>query len=287
MNVLSLRNFLKPIVISVGWLFHKGFGGFARKGCIRVLLFHDVQMVDVDKFFSLVDRLKEAHEFLELNQFFSQTFRETFIRSGKVGYLITFDDAFANVLYNVASGLKQRGVEFLMFVPTSFPPLRSEPARCEEFIRLNLGVEKSRRFEDLLPMDFEELRSIMLLGCELGSHTRSHQKLADLSHVECEYQLSMSKQDIEKIQNQCRCIAYPFGALEDINPASVRLMLDYYEFVFSGIRGGNSALRQKVFFRDSISLKDHLFICIALAEGALDFCSWRRRRILMNWIWGD
>jgi peptidoglycan/xylan/chitin deacetylase (PgdA/CDA1 family) len=65
-------------------------------------------------------------------------------------------------------------------------------------------------------MKWDELRSLVERGIEVGSHTVSHPHLPQLSDEELSAELRESKQRLEdELGRPCSVLAYPFGDCDD------------------------------------------------------------------------
>jgi len=116
---------------------------------------------------------------------------------------VTFDDAFLNI---------RPALEWLvaMKVPASvFACSRyADDGRPLDVERLSvLEPEYHRR-----TMTWDELRELVALGIEVGSHTVSHPRLTELSDADLRVELQESKQKLEdELQRRCAFLVYPFG----------------------------------------------------------------------------
>jgi peptidoglycan/xylan/chitin deacetylase (PgdA/CDA1 family) len=68
---------------------------------------------------------------------------------------------------------------------------------------------------ELIPCSWPELELLVDAGWEVGSHTRTHPRLPDLTDGELMTELSQSRRDCEQhLGVSCRSIAYPYGAVD-------------------------------------------------------------------------
>lgn len=117
---------------------------------------------------------------------------------------VTFDDAFASV-QNALPTLRRLRIPATIFVCTDLAA-GGAPLAVSELDRV------SQR-DELRTLDWDELRA---LGAdeliEIGSHTKTHAHLPQLSDSELEEELVGSKQAIEDhLGRPARYLAYPFG----------------------------------------------------------------------------
>lgn len=65
--------------------------------------------------------------------------------------------------------------------------------------------------DELVAMDWDELRELRDLGWEVGSHTRTHPHLPALDAGTLAHELSSSRSDVAERLGECRVLAYPYG----------------------------------------------------------------------------
>jgi peptidoglycan/xylan/chitin deacetylase (PgdA/CDA1 family) len=122
-------------------------------------------------------------------------------------FAVTFDDAFLSVLELGLPVLSELGVPATLFAPTAFMDRRQTLhwAGIDSWLG---GPHDS----ELYSMDWDDLRELADSGWEIGSHTRSHRHLAQLSDAELQAELTDSRADLEaKLARTCRALAYPYG----------------------------------------------------------------------------
>jgi peptidoglycan/xylan/chitin deacetylase (PgdA/CDA1 family) len=123
---------------------------------------------------------------------------------------ITFDDAFASVKRYAAPVLERHGAPATVFAPTTFMS-GSGPLTWE-------GIDHWRESGDageLEAMNWTDLAALAEQGWEIGSHTRTHPKLTQLSDPELMDELADSRQQCsEALGCECTTIAYPYGDVD-------------------------------------------------------------------------
>jgi len=130
--------------------------------------------------------------------------------------VVTFDDAHASVGERAAPILAGLGLPGTVYVPTDFPD-SGRPMGWDGY-DMWLGTEHE---PELACMGWEELRGLRDAGWEIGSHTRSHPHLPELTEAEIEDQLGESRQRCEEqMSAPCLSLAYPYG---DFDERSVRI----------------------------------------------------------------
>jgi peptidoglycan/xylan/chitin deacetylase (PgdA/CDA1 family) len=120
---------------------------------------------------------------------------------------ITFDDAFRSVLELAAPILAPFEMVATVFAPTGFIGSGS-PMSWPEIDRWRGGPSE----HELLPLAWDELRALVGLGWEVGSHTVTHPRLPKLGPPELRGELEESKAACEReIGVSCASVAYPYG----------------------------------------------------------------------------
>jgi len=120
---------------------------------------------------------------------------------------VTFDDAYRSVHALAFPVMRRLGVPGTVFVPTDFAG--TDRPMAWPGIDHWLGTEHER---ELVPMDGDELRELDATGWEIGSHTRSHPQLMDLSDELLRAELVESRAWCEALlAKPCCSLAYPYG----------------------------------------------------------------------------
>lgn len=123
---------------------------------------------------------------------------------------VTFDDAYRSVIRLGFPILRELGLPATVFAPTAYigtelPMLWHGIARWHE----------TPHQAELMPCSWPELEMLVDAGWEVGSHTRTHPRLPDLSDDALAIELTESRQECERrLGVPCRSIAYPYGAVD-------------------------------------------------------------------------
>jgi peptidoglycan/xylan/chitin deacetylase (PgdA/CDA1 family) len=141
----------------------------------------------------------------------SATLAELIAGRNPRSFAITFDDAYASVAERAFPVLDRLGVRATVFATTAHPdsgrPL-SWPG-IEEW----LGTEWE---PELRPSSWDQLRDLAAAGWEVGSHTRTHERLTTLADDALAAELRLSREDCEReLGAACTSIAYPYGATDE------------------------------------------------------------------------
>jgi peptidoglycan/xylan/chitin deacetylase (PgdA/CDA1 family) len=120
----------------------------------------------------------------------------------------TFDDGFCSVVEFALPILASRGAPATAFVPTRF---LDEPRLAWPGIDHWLaGPHES----ELRPMSWDDARSLVEHGWEIGSHTCSHPHLTELDERALLRELADSRRACEeRLGVPCWSVAYPYGSV--------------------------------------------------------------------------
>jgi peptidoglycan/xylan/chitin deacetylase (PgdA/CDA1 family) len=144
---------------------------------------------------------------------------------------LSFDDGFRNVFRNAIPILRELQVPAIVFVPTTFVNADYEVARRYCLVGY-AGVIEMLRWDDL--------RTIVSWGYEVGSHTRTHARFSDLSTSGMlEHEIRGSKSDLEShLEIHCKYISWPYGTRGDADSTSLAMARDAgYRACFGAFRG--------------------------------------------------
>ena len=123
---------------------------------------------------------------------------------------ITFDDGFLSVKRHALPILQRYKAPATVFVPTAFMDggELSWP-----------GVDhwlSTPSAPEMRAMTWNDLGELAEVGWEIGSHTRTHPRLTQLSDAEVREQLEGSQADCaQHLGRRMRTISYPYGEVDD------------------------------------------------------------------------
>lgn len=123
---------------------------------------------------------------------------------------VTFDDAYRSVLRLAAPVLERLGAPATVFAPTAFVG-SAEPMSWP-------GIDEwlaTEHRDELVPLDWDELRALAARGWEVGSHTVRHPRLTSLDAATLDRELRDSRAACEReLAAACTAIAYPYGDVD-------------------------------------------------------------------------
>ncbi len=118
---------------------------------------------------------------------------------------VTFDDGYRSIL-RVLPWLERLGVGPTVFVCTDY----ASDGRMLDLPPLD-DLRAAHRHE-LATLRWDELRELADRGVEIGSHTRTHPNLRELSTSDLWEEVSASREEIEdQVGRRCSYFAYPYG----------------------------------------------------------------------------
>jgi peptidoglycan/xylan/chitin deacetylase (PgdA/CDA1 family) len=130
-------------------------------------------------------------------------------REGKT-LAVTFDDAYRSVIRLALPILAEYGLPGTVFAPTAYIGAE-RPMRWPGIDRWHGTAHEA----ELIPCSWPELELLVDAGWEVGSHTRTHPRLPDLTDGDLATELRESRRECEqRLAAPCRSIAYPYGAVD-------------------------------------------------------------------------
>lgn len=151
---------------------------------------------------------------------------------------ITFDDGYLNNLTVASELLAKHSIKGCFYVTSDFININHENSSdIEEFCRKRLFIGKP-----IHNMTWDDIKALLELGHEIGSHGISHKSLASLPHLDMLAEIQDSKSIIENKLNQTvRHFSVPFGTHAHYSQSIIDSVKNSgYESCVLGIRGPNS-----------------------------------------------
>jgi peptidoglycan/xylan/chitin deacetylase (PgdA/CDA1 family) len=123
----------------------------------------------------------------------------------------TFDDSYRSVFEHAFPILAEHGLTATVFVPTRH--VGSDGPMTWPGIE---GWHDGPHASELVPMSWDELRTLSDAGWEIGSHTVSHPHLTRLPESSLFEELRESRRHCElNLGRDCHSLAYPYGDFDD------------------------------------------------------------------------
>jgi peptidoglycan/xylan/chitin deacetylase (PgdA/CDA1 family) len=236
----------------------------AGRRFMTILLFHRVTdqipedglTVSTARFRSICLLLRRGFRVVPLAEVFDV------VRSGRPmpprTVAVTFDDCYRDNLF-VARVLAEHGLPASFFVPTAY-----------------VGTNRSFPWDSHLPrmanLTWDDVREMVRLGHEIGSHTVGHINLGTAPCSEVRAELVESKAVLERqLDRKVRWFAYPYGGRKDIRPETAALVEEagyegclsgYGGFVTPGADGRILPRDSSPLYQDLLNVQLHLRGCL-------------------------
>jgi peptidoglycan/xylan/chitin deacetylase (PgdA/CDA1 family) len=196
-----------------------------------ILLFHRVTddipedglTVGTARFRRICRMLRDRFHTVPLGQIIEHVRRGTPFPPRTVA--ITFDDCYRDNLF-AAQVLAEHGLPATFFVPAGF-------------VGTDAVFEWDRPLQPLPNLSWDDVRAMVQMGFEIGSHTVTHANLGTLPLPDVRRELLDSRKMIEdKIGQPVRWFAYPFGGRQNFRAECLPLVREAgYEGCVSGFGG--------------------------------------------------
>ncbi len=203
-----------------------------RQPGVRCFYLHAVYDDQVEVFSRHLKRLQQIGDFVTTSDLLAML-RGEFVPNRPMFHL-SFDDGFDNNYRNAFPVLEELEIHATFFVPSAYVGSSDQEA-------WDLWWMKDRGIRPTRPLDWRQLREMHAAGHEIGSHTRRHVRLSDISGDadRLEDEIAGSKREIEdELGGVCRSIAWPYGTPADFD-AAARSAVECagYDVCFSAVRG--------------------------------------------------
>lgn len=185
---------------------------------VRPLFCHYVFDDQIKDFRDIIRELLEIGTFVDTRACFAMARGDREI-DGPYFHL-SFDDGFKNHLTNALPVLDEFNIPALFFVPSGLIG-----APHEEVARYCVEVAKYAAPIEMLSVS--DIQEIVRSGYGIGSHTRTHARLSEISHdsMKLEEEVSGSKRDLEQMLGMsCDYMSWPFGNRADIDERALTLV---------------------------------------------------------------
>lgn len=185
------------------------------------------------------------------------------------GAAVTFDDGYRDNLTHAAPILAQHAIPATIFV-------------VPDRVGGRLAHDAERAHAELL--SWAEIRRLHEAGFEIGAHTLTHRRLAQLDEAAQRAEIVGSAQRIaDQLGQAPTAFAYPFGAASDYTAASMALVREAgFQYAVSNRYGPNPPGADRWQLRRIwIDATDDLAMFRAKVQGRLDALTWLDGR------WGE
>lgn len=259
------------------------FFGSKKKGTVSILMFHNIPYTYFKKFEKIINIYCKKYDFISPVDFSLYMDNKKEIIGKKL--LLTFDDGFFSNYQITKQILDPLGIKAVYFVSTGFIDSSSQLSKksfaIDHIHNGNMPVGFNEN--ELMPMNWEQLKELTKNGHIIGAHTNNHRSLSNINEVKIlEKEIMSSADKIEKILGpKVEHFAYPFGGVNNINKKAMQLAKKRFRFIYSGIRGENTSITNPFALRrEAINICDNVQLIKIIGISSLSFLYWKKRRIL-------
>lgn len=208
----------------------------ATSGWIRFPYYHQIEVDERPNFARHLDYLRGFGDLISLDNA-AELLASGDLQNGRY-FSISFDDGFKSCIANALPILAERGIPATFYVVTDMVGRALLPGD-----RIAEGVFGSRRAA-LEFMSWDDCRTLVRAGMTVGSHTRTHPRLAFLGAERVAQEMSFSRMAIERETGQpCRHFCAPYGIpghdFDAVRDPGLARAAGYVSFA-TGKRGKNS-----------------------------------------------
>lgn len=222
------RAFFRDAILSVFCAANRSLGDKFIRCLYCHYVFDDQKVI----FEHLILKLKETGQFIDTDTCIQMLQGEKKI--DRRYYHLSFDDGFRNNFTNAFPILRKYGIPAIFFVPSSLIEANWEKNKkyCLETTQYNSVIEMLR---------WNDLKKMIAMGYEIGSHTKTHARFSEISHDAfwMENEIFGSKKEIEtNLGCECKYISWPYGRLTDVDHESLKMVKNAdYHACFGAYRG--------------------------------------------------
>ena len=262
--------------------------GSSNNSNIRIVILHDIQKKNFKKFENLLDYLSKNYNIISPDKFKLYLSGNLKRNTLKHDVLLTFDDGYKSQKIITEKFLNPRNIKAIFFLISDFIKINSK-IESQNFVRNNLYKNRftGKLDHDIQNMNYEDVLYLINSGHTIGAHTKTH---AQLSKIKNESDLNIEilscKNSLESEFKQIKIedFAYTFGDFESINKNSLNIISKNYKYIYSGLRGNNLNLKNRLIRRDAINLSESFNVINCYLNGYLDFLYKKKIYTLDNWI---
>lgn len=169
--------------------------------------------------------------------------------------LLNFDDGINNNLYAVELMEKYKICAFFFIVPQFINrPLHLQSVYFREKIRGHINPYITKNREDKTAMSWQDLKDLIKLGHEVGSHSATHTLTVDNSTLASrKYEIVESRHMIAKTLNlkvaEVRAFCGPRDSMLSVGSLEMALIKQNYNFFFASFAGSNYLPKNPYFIK--------------------------------------
>ena len=223
---------------------------------IRVLVYHHIESTKFKDFRDQLYFIKKKWKFITPKQFEDHINGKIKLKGKNV--LLSFDDGFISNFEIEKKILNKLNIKCIFFVPSNFISIK-KINDAQNFVKKNiLDQNFPSDFKKVKNMTIKNLKKLIHNGHTIGSHTKNHVNLGSIyDNKILKNELIESATDLEKkLNTKIKHFAFTYGNYESMNEKSLKLAFKKYDYVYSGLRGGNYRNKKnQIIKRDAVYLK--------------------------------
>jgi peptidoglycan/xylan/chitin deacetylase (PgdA/CDA1 family) len=175
---------------------------------IRFPYYHHVFDDERKGFEKQLRYLKNFGEFISINEVIQMLNGKENI-NGRY-FCLSFDDGYRCCYTNMLEIINKMSIPAIIYLPTDFINLDENDTADLKILEANVpGNPKTITY-----LNWEQCREMLNAGVIFGSHTKTHANLSHLNKDDIRFELTVSKQIIEKeLSIDCTHFACPWGRL--------------------------------------------------------------------------
>ncbi|MDF2437030.1 MAG: putative polysaccharide deacetylase [Bacteroidota bacterium] len=208
LNPPSLRSFMRDKALDL-LSYRDRFRGLEtelKKPRIQFIYLHHMFRDELTNFEKLMDQLSKHHEFISFSEAVEKIVTGTI---DKPYISISSDDGFKNNLLALDI-LKDYNAKACFFVNTDI-------VNESDFNTLKKYCAEKLNFPPVEFLTWKEVEKIQADGHEIGSHTRSHERISELSNQEITDNIEKTSIVLKKYCGEAKHFAFPYGRFTDFN----------------------------------------------------------------------
>lgn len=208
---------------------------------VKVLVFHNIRTSDLALFRKQIRYLYDHYTIADPDIFSSSAPRP--VPNKKPTVVITFDDGFRSNALAAENILNALNIKAIFFIAPGFNDL-VDRAVIKRFIAKNFFSDRlspTDIADEMRPMSWAEIEKLVQSGHTIGAHTINHERLSEIRDPKnlAEEIVGSGKRLEARLGIKVEHFAYPFGDIDSISTAAMRLIKSQYRFCYSAIRGNN------------------------------------------------
>jgi peptidoglycan/xylan/chitin deacetylase (PgdA/CDA1 family) len=260
-----------------------------RCGGIRILIYHDINIVDIPAFERQIQWLRSRYSFLTPDEFKEIIKNKPIIDRTKI--LITFDDGFHSSYLIAREVLKKFDVKAIFFIISDFAKINNNKL-AHKFIADHIIPGKSIKeiSDHSFNLNYDQLKLLISDGHTIGSHTKTHARLSNIKELEIlNEEIIYSSNALEKdLDIHISDFAYTFGDIGSFSKLALTIARKRFEYIYTGLRGNNVEYCNPLCIqREAISPNDSNWTVGTFIEGGVDIFYKLKLNKYKKWMFSE